>query len=151
MNGKLHYWEVWEENDQTGVIHWGEVGTKGSVERVKSGLFSSFRRKLQLEAQEQLDDGYAEFDSEEMYFLEIEYAIDGFGTDQDLAKRHRLEERMQQTLGWTGLGDCHGGSIGNGSMEVGCTVVDYELAKTVIAKDVQGTEFENYSRIFQMK
>jgi hypothetical protein len=45
-------------------------------------------------------------------FLEIEYIIDGFGTEQDLDKRHKLEERMDEVLGWTGPGHTDGGSIG---------------------------------------
>ncbi|MEO1489379.1 MAG: hypothetical protein AAFR88_08100 [Pseudomonadota bacterium] len=78
----------------------------------------------------------------------IEYSVDGMGSEQDLDKRHRLEDRMNETLGWTGLGMCDGGSIGSGSMEVCCFVVDYDLAKRVIEMDVQNTEFRDYTRIY---
>jgi hypothetical protein len=57
---------------------------------------------------------------------------------------------MDEVLGWTGLGNTDGGSIGSGTMEVGCVVVDFEIAKNVIEKSLKGTEFENYSRIFNM-
>ena len=80
--------------------------------------------------------------------LLIEYQIDGFGSSQDLEKRHALQDRMDETLGWTGLGHCDGGSIGSGTMEVCCFVVDFETAKVVIEEDLQGTEFANYTRIF---
>lgn len=70
------------------------------------------------------------------------------GTKEDLEKRHRLEDRMNETLGWTGLGVSDGGSMGSGSMEVCNFVVDFEIAKALIAKDLAGTEFENYTRIF---
>jgi hypothetical protein len=63
--------------------------------------------------------------------LLVEYPIDGMGTGDDLKKRHRLEDRMNETLGWTGLGMCDGGSIGSGSMEVCNYVVDFEVAKAV--------------------
>jgi len=33
-------------------------------------------------------------------------------------------------------------------MEVCCFVVDFEIAKTVVEKDLIGTEFENYTRIY---
>ena len=83
-----------------------------------------------------------------MVFLDVEYIIDGFGSDQDLDKRHRLEGRFNELLGWTGLGHVDGGSIGSGTMEVCCVVVDFEIAKNVIEKDLKETEFGDYSRIF---
>ncbi|WP_244951636.1 hypothetical protein [Pseudoalteromonas luteoviolacea] len=55
---------------------------------------------------------------------------------------------MNETLGWTGLGHCDGGSIGSGTMEVCNYVVDFKVAKTVIENDLKGTEFENYTRIY---
>jgi hypothetical protein len=149
ISNRLHYWETWESNDQTAVIHWGLVGEKGEQKNVTSGLFSNFKKKVQKQIDGMLNDGYTEFDEEQAAFLEIEYRIDGFGTEQDLDKRHRLEERMDDVLGWTGLGHTDGGSIGSGTMEVGCIVVDFDIAKRVIEKDLKGTQFENYSRIFK--
>ena len=71
------------------------------------------------------------------------------GSMTDLDKRHRLEERMDQTLGWTGLGHCDGGSIGTGTMEVCCLVVDFDIAKRVIEADLKNTEFGDYTRIYR--
>jgi hypothetical protein len=56
---------------------------------------------------------------------------------------------MNETLGWTGLGHCDGGSIGSGSMEVCCLVVDAEIAKQTILSDLKDTEFSDYSRIYE--
>jgi len=150
IDGKLHYWETWDSDDKTAIIHWGVVGEPGENKEVKSGLFSNFRKTVQKEIDEKLNEGYAEIDDDEVSFLEIEYIIDGFGTEQDLEKRHRLEERMDEVLGWTGLGHTDGGSIGSGTMEVGCIVVDFEIAKKVIEENLKGTEFADYSRIFKM-
>ena len=56
---------------------------------------------------------------------------------------------MNETLGWTGLGHTDGGSIGSGSMEVGCIVVDFDVAKKVIIEDLKNTEFKIvFSRYF---
>lgn len=85
---------------------------------------------------------------DEHFTLLIEYEVDGFGTSSDLDKRYALQGLMDETLGWTGLGHCDGGSIGSGTMEVCCFVVDFELSKKVIEKDLAGTEFENYTRIY---
>lgn len=46
------------------------------------------------------------------------------------------------------MGMCDGGSIGSGSMEVCSYVVDFEVAKILIENDLAGTEFANYTRIF---
>jgi len=139
IDGELHYWETWDSDDKTAIIHWGVVGQKGQNKEVKSGLFSNFRKTVQKEIDEKINEGYAEFDEDNISFLEIEYKIEGFGTDDDLDKRHRLEARMDQTLGWTGLGHTDGGSIGSGNMEVGCLVVDFEIAKKVIEQYLKDT------------
>jgi len=150
IDDKLVYWETWDKDSKTGIVHWGAVGDKGESREIKSGLFSSIRKTIQKEIELKISEGYAEIDDEQNVYLEIEYIIDGFGTDQDLDKRHRLESKMDEVLGWTGLGGTDGGSIGSGTMEVGCVVVDFEIAKNVIEKSLKGTEFENYSRIFNM-
>jgi predicted DNA-binding WGR domain protein len=150
IDNQLNYWETWDKDDKTAIVHWGIVGQRGQDKEVKGGLFSNFRKIVQKEIDEKQKEGYAEIDEDKVSFLEIEYKIDGFGTEQDLDKRHRLEERMDQVLGWTGLGHTDGGSSGSGTMEVGCVVVDFDIAKKVIEQDLKSTEFANYTRVFKM-
>ena len=150
INEELHYWETWNEDSKSGIVHWGKVGEEGENKTIKSGLFSNFEKIIQKEMNKMLSEGYDEFNSEKESYLEIEYIIDGFGTESDLEKRHKLEEKMDSVLGWTGLGNTDGGSIGSGTMEVGCVVVDFEIAKKVIEEKLRNTEFSNYSRIFKM-
>ena len=147
-DGIIDYWETWEQDENTAIVHWGIVGDKGQSDEVRSSLFSPFHKKIQKLITEKIEEGYGEIDEDELVTLLIEYEIDGFGTTEDLDKRHRLEERMNETLGWTGLGHCDGGSIGSGTMEVCCYVVDFETAKKVITDDLRRTEFENFKRIF---
>lgn len=123
IDKKLHYWETWDKDNKTGIVHWGEVGTQGQDKEIKSGLTENYANKIRKEMNQKVQEGYTEFDEENYAFLEIEYKIDGFGTEQDLEKRHRLEGKMNEVLGWTGLGHTDGGSIGSGTMEVGCVVV----------------------------
>lgn len=47
--------------------------------------------------------------------LLIEYKVEDMGTPDDPEKRTRLQSRMDELLGWTGLGHCDGGSIGTGT------------------------------------
>lgn len=150
IDNQLHYWETWEKDKKTAVVHWGILGQTGQTKELKSGFFSNFHKIVQKEIEEKLTHGYTEFEEENYVFLEIEYKIDGFGTDDDLDKRHRLEEKMDEILGWTGLGHTDGGSIGSGTMEVGCIVVDFDIAKKVIEEKLKNTEFGDYSRIFKI-
>jgi len=148
INGQLHYWETWDVNEKSGMIHWGIVGEKGQDKVIESGLFSNFTKKIQSEVDVLVKDGYHQIEDEDHSILLIEYQVDGMGTPQDIDKRTRLQSRMDDTLGWTGLGNCDGGSIGSGTMEVACFVVDFKIAKDIIEKDLKGTEFENYIRIY---
>jgi hypothetical protein len=150
IDNKLNYWETWDNDDKSAIVHWGVVGQRGQDKEVRGGLFSNFRDIVQKEVNERQKEGYAEFDEDSLVFLEVEYLIDGFGTEEDLDKRHRLEERLNELLGWTGLGHVDGGSIGSGTMEAGCVVVDFDIAKSIIEDDLKDTEFSNYSRIFKM-
>lgn len=147
-NDKKEYWETWDNGKGSHTIHWGQLGTRGESNIVKSTLLKKAETAIQKEIDELVEGGFHTIDSEDQVPLLIEYAVDGMGTEEDVKKRHRLEERMNETLGWTGLGACDGGSIGSGSMEVCNFVVDFEVAKAVIEKDLVGTEFENYTRIF---
>ncbi|OJW72322.1 MAG: hypothetical protein BGO59_14350 [Spirosoma sp. 48-14] len=150
IDNQLYYWETWDKDEKTAIVHWGIVGQRGQDKEVKGGLFSNFRKTVQTEIDEKLKEGYAEFNEDNIAFLEVEYKIDGFGTDQDLDKRHKLEEHLNELLGWTGLGHVDGGSIGSGTMEAGCMVVNFEIAKKLIEDNLKGTEFGGYSRIYQM-
>ena len=142
------YWETWEEAPGKHRIHWGALGTRGESRIVESTLFRKAEKVIQKEIDELVSGGFAPIPPEEQAILLIEYSIDGVGSEQDLSKRHQLEDRMNETLGWTGLGACDGGSIGSGSMEVCCFVVDFDTAKKVIEADLADTEFGDFARIY---
>jgi hypothetical protein len=146
IDGDLHYHEAWSSGDQI-IEHWGRVGTRGdqvehplSDPTVEDDAIEAILRK----AREQ---GFRESDENELPFLTIEFEIAQEGSSTALDKRHRLEARLDELLGWTGLGHCDGGSIGSGSMEVACIVVDVDIAKRVIADDLDGTEFADYKKM----
>lgn len=143
------YWETWEESRGQHRVHWGQLGTVGESRVVKSTFLRKAESKIQKEIDERVSRGFYPVPLEDHAILMIEYQVDGMGSEDDLAKRHQLEDRMSETLGWTGLGACDGGSIGSGTMEICNFVVDFEVAKRVIEKDLVGTEFANYTRIYR--
>ena len=140
---KKEYWETWDNGDGTHTVHWGELGTNGQSREVGS---ENPEKLIQEEIDSLIDQGFGQIDEE--FTLIIEFAVEGMGNKKDVEKRHRLEDRMNETLGWAGLGNCDGGSIGSGTMEICNFVVDFPLAKAVIEADLKGTEFENYTKIY---
>jgi len=144
IDNQLHYWEIWE-NDQGSIsVYWGVVGQQGETKTVEADSKKIISKQIK---EHQLM-GYREIPVDDMAILLIEYPVDGWGTPEDLNKRYALQERMQDILPPLGLGFCDGGSIGSGTMEVCCFVVDFDLAKSVIEKDLKDTEFADYSQIY---
>ena len=64
IDNKLHYWETWDKDTKTGIVHWGEVGTQGQDKEVNSGILKNYATKIRKEIDEKIKEGYAEFDEE---------------------------------------------------------------------------------------
>lgn len=145
-DGRLAYHEAWIINRAV-TEHWGIVGLRGESRshRMKTGDREAELERVLASARRA---GYAEIDPDDQRRLIVEYSISEMGEETDLEKLRRLEDRLNETLGWSGLGDCDGGSIGAGTMEVCCFVVDFDCAKVIIEESLGGTEFADYSRIY---
>jgi hypothetical protein len=141
-DSKKEYWQTWDRQNGSHIVHWGILGTEGESKVIEENIYEAIEKEID----EKIKQGFHQ--AEDEFIVLIEFKVDGFGTAEDLEKRNRLQDRMDETLGWTGLGFCDGGSIGSGTMEVCNIVVDAELAMQIIEKDLKGTEFENYTRIF---
>jgi hypothetical protein len=143
----LHYREAWAQGAKI-IEHWGIVGERGETAEHKRNRKLSEKKDLEQLLSKPISEGYEPVDVDDHAVLIIEYPVEGMGNTKDLDKRHALEDRMNETLGWTGLGNCDGGSIGSGTMDVCCFVVDFQIAKRVIEKDLKNTKFAGYSRIY---
>jgi hypothetical protein len=60
-------------------------------------LLTNFRKKTQRIVDEKIAGGYDEI--EDMYTLLIEYTVNDMATPEDVDKRHRLEDKMNEVLG----------------------------------------------------
>lgn len=67
--------------------------------------------------------GFVALDNDKLIEFVVQDKIDGFGTQDDLSKRHQIEEALNKALGWTGNGHCDGGDIGSGTSNVWCYVL----------------------------
>lgn len=147
IDGSLQYHEAWC-NDGTVTEHWGAVGETGESRDHPMTKGEDEEDAIFRVLQPALDRGFVPVDMEDHAILLVEYCVKGFGTKQELEKRHSLQNRLNGTLGWTGLGECDGGSSGSGTMEVCCYVIDFDVAKRVVEADLKGTEFADYTRIY---
>jgi hypothetical protein len=147
QDGILHYWETWDTAPKSGIIHWGIVGEQGAKKIVRATGITKYQALIETEVALKRAEGYAE--PTKKFLLEIEYEAKTINPNR-LKKLHRLGERLDQLLGWTGLGHVDGNGIGFGKMDITAVIVDYEIAKRVIASDLEDTEFGRYLRISQV-
>ncbi len=148
VGGILSYYEAWLQ-DGALYEHWGVAGERGELKEIRIGQVADEESLLQEHLLPAIKDGFHPIALDDHALLVVEYLIEGMGRLEDLEKRHSLEERLNEALGWTGLGHCDGGSIGSGTMEAACFVVDFDLAQRVIAADLRNTPYADYARIYQ--
>jgi hypothetical protein len=147
INGVPHYHEAWCDG-HTLCEHYGIVGERGATKQHPLTKGTDEEDAISTVLRPAAEAGFRPIAPEDHAVLLVEYAIDDMGTSADLNKRHTLEDRLNETLGWLGLGHCDGGSIGSGTMEVCCFVVDFDIAKRCVAADLAATEFSDYTRIY---
>lgn len=145
IDGKMHFWSVRNHADQTSTVLSGETGKRGHDETLETSPAST--EKIREAIVQKRGEGFAEILLEDMAQLEIEYAVEDFGSEEDFDKQRRLKTRLHELLWQTGLGFSYGWSFGMDGIEVYGMVVDYKLAETVVAKDLEGTEFADYVRM----
>lgn len=147
-NGKVvRYHEAWISGDSL-VEHWGLLGEQGASRTTRRNKRLSKDKNLQLVLEEPRERGFEPIDDDDHAFLIVEYSMVGNKAKAMLDKRNALGEKLNGVLGWTGLGHVDGGSIGSGTFETACMVVDFKVAKRVIAKELKATEFGDYKRIY---
>ena len=152
INGQLQYWETWEtwgREEESAIIHYGVVGQRGVDYEIKSDDSKNFKVKVQFEIEQKKAEGFKEIDDKQMVKFDIQIPLDTFFADDEaLKKRRKLHKRLDQLLGWAGLGHADSEGSGMGMMEVECVVVDFEIAKRVVEQDLKETEFDgNYKLV----
>jgi hypothetical protein len=130
----LLYWETWE-HEGTHTVHWGKVGEIGEDRLVRDSSQGNAKKAVQQEILARRKEGYAEI--EDLHTLVIQYRLDNWGNESDLERRYRVEDLMNECLGWTGLGHCDGGDIGSGTINIFCLVVDPHVAIAPIVADLE--------------
>ncbi len=146
-SGELKYHEAWA--DETVVVeHWGKVGSRGAHRQhpLNNGLDEEANLFQVLGPA--LEKGFHSFADEEHTSLRVEFEASGDDADTHRHKSQALEARLDQTLGWTGLGHVEKSSIEATTIAILCSVVDFEIAKRVIKQDLKDSDLGEYQRIF---
>jgi hypothetical protein len=148
VNDDLLYFHIWETDENNAVFYQGVMGNEGELEHVSANSSDELTDKINHKVDELNKTGWSGIDDDEYDVLIIEYKIEGDGTEEEHKKRQAVQDKMNEVLGWTGVGYCDGGSIGSGTMEICCIVFDYQLAYDIINEDLNETEFADFSRIY---
>lgn len=141
IQGELHYWETWEEQQGRYTVHWGKVGDMGKTKVLSGGLFVTAEKTVQKEIKQRRSEGYGE--REKLELLIIQYRLDNWGSSSNLEKRSEIVDLMNQCLGWTGLGHCDDGDIGSGTINIFCFVVNPYAALVLIKDELRQKDFLN--------
>jgi predicted DNA-binding WGR domain protein len=130
---RVRYWEAWAAGKKI-VVHWGKVGDTGENKEVRLAAGETAKKAIARHAEAPRAEGFEEMSLDDHAVLIVQHKTKSWGSGDDLAKRHRIEELLNECLGWTGNGHCDGGDIGSGTTNVFSFVVDPHLAaKTVVA------------------
>ncbi len=150
-NGTLAaYHEIWVELKPRRIVeHWGMIGERGDT--------YTHRIKLLRPLEKQVDDlldparalGFAEIEPGDYQTLIVEYQISDNWRSDDELKIRAAEDALTEVLGWTGLGTCEGETVTETAIELTCRVLDPAQAEALIQEQMAGTEFSDYSRIYQ--
>lgn len=149
-DGRLLYREAWIDGENV-VEHVGVYGERGlTSQREASGPVRQ-REVMDAIAEDAKAEGFKSVPEARLVGLLVSKEISGAGTKDDLLRRHSLEDFLNEVTGWHGLGHCDGGSIGSGSMEAFCLVVDYNIAAEVIERELASSQFKDFivSRVSQ--
>jgi hypothetical protein len=136
IGGVTEYWEAWTTATDV-TIHWGKLGEEGETRELRREAGLSSSEIIKREAKPLRAAGFKPLKAEELRSVVIQYKVEGHGTVNDHDRRVRIEELMNERLGWSGLGHCDGSDMGSGQMNVFCYVVDTVIAGKVIVSDLK--------------
>jgi len=132
----IRYWEAWSTDTEV-TIHWGVVGENGEFREFPLKPGENPNVIMEREAKHPKKEGYRTIPVSKLQRLVIQYPVDEMGAVEDLDKRTKVEELMNDCLSWKGLGHCDGGDRGSGTMNVFCFVVDAEKAVPHVVEELK--------------
>jgi len=133
------YWEAWEDEDEI-TLHFGQLGSPGQTVTLPLNEFEPPETAIKREAKKARDAGFRELKPDELYELIVQFPVTGSAGADDVENAQRVEEVLNECLGWTGNGQCEGHDIGHDvsgtTMNIYCHVVDPQAAAEAIVDEL---------------
>jgi hypothetical protein len=142
--GVIDYHEAWPA-DGAVIEHWGVCGERGETREHPAPAAADQRKVLGELKAKAAALGFKAVPISRHAQLVVGRPIAGMGTPQALEERHALEAFLDEQTGWLGLGHCDGGSIGSGSMEAFCFVVDAPIARAALTRVLAASPFSGFT------
>ena len=132
------YLEVWQ-NEQSVVIHTGKLGEDGEIESIEPEDNKSCDEIIAEQKDQALKNNYQEISLEDQHHLIIQYKQDKLTKQgkniEDV--QYKVEEIINETLGWTGNGHCDASDLGTNTINIFSFVIDPEIAKKSILETLK--------------
>jgi predicted DNA-binding WGR domain protein len=138
LEGVTEYWEAWATATEI-TTHWGKLGDEGESREQAFEAGVNPNQTIEREAKPLRAAGFKPLKRTEWRSIVIQYKVLGNTADHD--RRTKIEELMNERLGWTGLGHCDGGDMGAGTMNIFLKVADAEIAESVIVQELKTQGF----------
>jgi hypothetical protein len=140
----IEYWEVWKDGNRL-VVHFGVVGDRGGWHLAEKPPIEREDDTIERLSDDIKKKGFAESPPSGFVDLVIQYPIAEFTSEEDAEKRHRMEEILDEELGWTGNGECVGGDIGAGEVSIYCKVIDTGAAIEAVWRTFLDNDYPSFS------
>ena len=147
----IAYHEAWAEPKRRRIVeHWGALGDAGQTEVHRIWFFGSLEKQFENILGPARGIGFQELDPGDFQTLIIEYADLLSGSDDDRVESEVAAERVNEILGWTGLGYCDDDTDTEDKIDIICRVIDPGLATEVIAAGLsEDPLLGTYTRMYQ--
>lgn len=140
---EIEYREAWFSKGMV-VDHWGICGDRGRTQPHPVANTAMRQRWFEILRSRADELGFQPIPASKYATLIVQQPIAGHGTPEDLELRHRVEDYLHDLTGWLGLGHCDGGSIGSGSMEIFCHVVDFDIAHRAVTRELATSAYRTF-------
>lgn len=141
INGHIHYFEVWTNEDDSLTVHEGEVGDIGETKEINDGIPALITIAKLTEEKKRL--GYEESIHHIEILIQYPTNIGNTKNKSTQAKRDKIEYILNNSLGWTGNGHCESCDIDEQQKIIAvCYVIDKDIAIDTIIEDL---DVENLS------
>ena len=140
IGSQLHYWATWVEHKKQGeevILFEGIMGEHGQGKKAVIAPHSTALKTARAEFEKKQRQGYAPFDEKAKVRFDIIYQAEKLN-------RNKLICRLQPIFWRTGVGEIDSHLAEKENIIIHCWVVDFEIAKELIEKELAGTEFQKF-------